>query len=299
MAASLQGFTESKNGFNLDNSSIDTDKILSGGPQKDGIPSIDHPKFIPVTQSELKDDDYVVGIVYRGIAKAYPIGILNWHEVVNDTFDQEGIVVSYCPLCGTAVAFKSSITGDTLEFGVSGLLYESDVLLYDRQTLSLWSQILGSAVTGAYKNTAFESIPINHTSFGQWKKSHPDSLILSTDTGFKRNYFKDPYSGYEVSDQIYFPVTNSDSKQFHPKQKVLGIKINQTFKAYSLDDFKNAEMTQLFDTIDGVKVLIKYDIKANSATAFNAKNEQIVALTSYWFAWYSFHPDTLVHDFDE
>lgn len=124
-----------KNGFNLSNSVIPITKVLSGGPPRDGIPSIDKPKFISASKADfLKDDDRVLGVLLDGDARAYPIRILNWHEIVNDDFSGQGVAVTFCPLCGSGIVYSADIEGKKRLFGVSGLLYNSDVLLYDRES---------------------------------------------------------------------------------------------------------------------------------------------------------------------
>ena len=138
-----------KNGFDVSNSSISADEILGGGPPKDGIPALSNPELInAVDATYLQPNDRIIGIEIDGIARAYPISILNWHEIVNDQINNQQFAVTYCPLCGTGVAFSSNVAGEVTEFGVSGLLYNSDVLLYDRNTESLWSQIMAEAVAG-------------------------------------------------------------------------------------------------------------------------------------------------------
>lgn len=133
--------SQTKNGFDLGNSSILVEDIKSGGPPKDGIPAIDHPKFLSASKASLSNNDRILGVHENGIAKAYPIAIMNYHEIVNDLFGNKAVVVTYCPLCGSGIAFNAKINDQTLSFGVSGLLYNSDVLLYDRETESLWSQL--------------------------------------------------------------------------------------------------------------------------------------------------------------
>ena len=125
----LQAF--GKNGFNLENSTIPTNKILQGGPPRDGIPSLDKPKFLSADQANyLNPDDRILGVFHKGIARAYPIRILNWHEIVNDRIQGDAVIVTFCPLCGTGLVYDGNIDGKLHDFGVSGLLYNSDVLLY-------------------------------------------------------------------------------------------------------------------------------------------------------------------------
>ncbi|NIR48043.1 DUF3179 domain-containing protein, partial [candidate division KSB1 bacterium] len=143
---------QTKNGFDLSGSLIPPDEILAGGPPRDGIPAIDNPKFVSPSEADfLQPEDRVLGIDRNGVAKAYPIKIVNWHEIINDRFGDEAVVVTYCPLCGSGVAFSAEINAKATTFGVSGLLYNNDVLLYDRRTKSLWSQLMGKAVTGPLK----------------------------------------------------------------------------------------------------------------------------------------------------
>ncbi|MES9860025.1 MAG: DUF3179 domain-containing (seleno)protein, partial [Candidatus Thiodiazotropha sp. 4PDIVS1] len=137
-----------KNGFDLSSASIKVSEVLSGGPPRDGIPAIDQPEFVSSDEADfLTPDDRILGVVRNGVAKAYPISILNWHEIVNDVFDDEPVVITFCPLCGTGMAFEAMIDRQTLTFGVSGLLYNSDVLLYDRHSESLWSQIMKQSIS--------------------------------------------------------------------------------------------------------------------------------------------------------
>ena len=155
------------NGFDLTGASVPIDEIHHGGPPRDGIPSIDQPRFVSAVEADfLKPDDRVLGFHRPGIARAYPISILNWHEVVNDRVGGEPIAVTFCPLCGTGMVFSTRVDGRDLTLGVSGLLYNSDVLLYDRQTESLWSQIMSEAVSGPMKGSRLAFNPDTRV-FGQ------------------------------------------------------------------------------------------------------------------------------------
>tara|TARA_R110001592_G_scaffold246577_1_gene508469 strand:+ start:20751 stop:21287 length:537 start_codon:yes stop_codon:yes gene_type:complete len=154
-----------KNGFDLTNSLIPVAEILSGGPPRDGIPAIDKPSYLRAGKAHyLNDSDLVLGIVHNGIARAYPVRILVWHEIVNSEFDGEPVVITFCPLCGTGLAFSALVDRQRLDFGVSGLLHNSDLLMYDRQTESLWSQIPGQAVTGDMAGKELRRLPVVHLS---------------------------------------------------------------------------------------------------------------------------------------
>jgi len=144
-----------RNGFIISEPLIPINEIYGGGPPRDGIPSLDYPKFISASGAEfLSPDDKLLGIDFNGVQKAFPIGILDYHELVNDTFNGQPVTVSYCPLCGTGMVFNPMVKGDQLEFGVSGLLYNNDLLMYDRNTNSLWSQMEGRAISGPLKRSS-------------------------------------------------------------------------------------------------------------------------------------------------
>jgi len=279
------------NGFDLDEPLVAEDQIKRGGPPRDGIPSIDNPKFVSaVDVGYLKADDRVLGLVINSEARAYPIAILNWHEIVNDEFAGQAVVISYCPLCGTGMAFEPELP--VKEFGVSGLLYNSDVLLYDRETESLWSQIMSKAISGPLKGRNLKSLPLTHTSWQDWITRHPDSLVLSTNTGYKRDYSKSPYGGYEKSNQIFFPVSASN-KRFHKKEWVLGINIGKTFKAYPFSELAKTS-GRIEEDISGQVITILFDRKNSSASARDEQGKEIPTVMSFWFAWYAFHPDTKI-----
>jgi len=281
------------NGFNINNSSIAATEIHKGGPPRDGIPSIDKPLFINANQAGfLKAKDRVLGLHRNGISKAYPISIMNWHEIVNDEITGEAVVVTYCPLCGTGVAFSAHAAGKQLSFGVSGLLYNSDVLLYDRETKSLWSQLLTHAISGPMKGTNLRLISLQHTTWADWLKRHPQTLVLSTETGYSRDYQSDPYAGYEDSDGIYFPVSHRDPR-YHPKERVLGVEIDGQFKAYPFAELSQTDGL-VHDRFNGKRLSIHYDKDSHSAHLNDADGRPLPGITAFWFAWIAFHPDSAV-----
>lgn len=272
---------------------IPLDEVRSGGPDKDGIPSIDKPRFISAGDaSELKPDDVVMGLEHNGKAKAYPIAIMNWHEIVNDSFVDSPVVVTFCPLCGSGMAFSANVGGLEMKFGVSGLLYNSDVLLYDRQTDSLWSQIMAKAVTGSMKGTRLKMLPLSWTTWADWKKRYPETLVLSRETGFKRDYNKDPYAGYEDSEGVWFPVKHKDAR-YHPKERVLGIEVDGRFKVYPFAELSRTNGA-FKDSFADQNFTIEYNQTSKSARITGENGEEIPSVSSFWFAWYAFHPDTEV-----
>jgi hypothetical protein len=283
------------NGFDLTDSLVPADEIHGGGPDRDGIPAIDKPKFLAADEADfLNGDDRVLGIVRDGVARAYPIRIMNWHEIVNDEIGGERVAITFCPLCGTGVAFAAESDGRGLSFGVSGLLYNSDMLLYDRQTESLWSQIKKQAVAGPLKGRKLQALPLTHTSWSAWRREHPETQVLSTDTGYRRDYARYPYGGYETERGLYFPVANK-SRRYHPKERVLGVELAGGFKAYPFSELSKTD-GEIQDSINGSPVTVRYDWGSNSARAFDADGEQLPAMTGFWFAWYAFHPETAVFE---
>jgi len=283
------------NGFNVSNAIIPASEILAGGPPKDGIPALSDPELIDAeAASYLKPDDRVIGVTMDGISRAYPIAILNWHEIVNDTINDQRYAVTFCPLCGTGVAFYSDIAGNTTDFGVSGLLYNSDVLLYDRKTESLWSQIMGQAVTGELVGEKLKAFPVSHTTWRNWVEQHPDTQVLSTDTGYSRDYGRNPYRGYEQSRQLYFGVNQRAPDTYHPKEQVIGLEIDGVYKAYPFAELEKNNQSQFKDSINGVSITIDWDRENRSVELFDSSGKRIAGIQGFWFAWFAFHPDTLV-----
>lgn len=281
------------NGFDLKGSAIPISEIRSGGPPRDGIPSIDKPTFIEARKAGYADDSRVLGVIVNGIARAYPIAIMNYHEIVNDKFNKTPVVITYCPLCGSGVAYLAKIGGKSRTFGVSGLLYNSDVLLYDRQSESLWSQLMSEAVTGPMKGTKLEIIPTSNTSWGDWKSRHPNTSVLSTKTGFNRDYTRTPYTGYDDSEQLYFPVSNRNY-DYHQKEMIIGIEVDGKFKAYPYEELKKLSSYPLADKFNGKILKVYFEEKNETARISDENDEELPYMTSFWFAWYAFHPDTEV-----
>ncbi len=284
-----------KNGFDVSNAIIPASEILAGGPPKDGIPALSDPELIDAeAASYLKPDDRVIGVSMDGVSRAYPIAILNWHEIVNDTINAQRYAVTFCPLCGTGVAFYSDIAGNTTDFGVSGLLYNSDVLLYDRETESLWSQIMGQAIAGELVGEKLNAFPVSHTTWRDWVKQHPDTQVLSTNTGYSRDYGRNPYRGYEQSRQLYFGVNQRAPDTYHPKEQVIGLEIDGVFKAYPFAELDKNNQSQFKDSINGVSITLDWYSENRSVELFDSSGKRIAGIQGFWFAWFAFHPDTLV-----
>jgi len=284
------------NGFDLKDSMIAPELILPGGPDKDGIPAIDEPKFIPASAAGgLAESDMVLSLTLNGVTRAYPIAILNWHEIVNDKVENTPVVVSYCPLCGTGMAFLPEVGGQALSFGVSGLLYNSDVLLYDRESESLWSQLKGQAISGKYKGRKLTQVPLMLITWGDWQARYPEGKVLSQNTGYFRDYNRSPYGQYENSPLIYFPV-EFRSQAFHPKERVLGIEIEGQFKAYPFAELAKLGKSELTDSFNNRVFKVRFDAQKRTGEIIDmTTNTPLPSVNAFWFAWYTFNPETEIY----
>ena len=192
---------------------IDPDKVLSGGPPPDGIPAIDEPAFQPAGEvTWLEDDEPVLSLTVGEETRAYPLRVMTWHEIVNDTVGGVPVAVTYCPLCNSGVAFERTVDGRVLSFGTSGMLYADNLVMYDRQTESLWPQLTGQASIGVLTGQELVAIPMGVVAWSDFREANPSALVLSQDTGFDRPYGTNPYVGYDDPDQR-LPI----------KERVIGI----------------------------------------------------------------------------
>lgn len=278
-----------KNGFDLSNSVIDKRKILSGGPPRDGIPAIDNPHFVAAGAVDfLQDNDIVIGLVRGIVARAYPTRILVWHEVVNDTVAGDAVAVTYCPLCGTGMVFDRNIDGQEKSFGVSGLLFQSDVLLYDRESESLWSQLGLKAISGSAVGATLTWLPAEHLTWAAWKAKYPHSEVLSTNTGHRRNYGGQAYASYFASDDIMFPVPQT-RRELPNKEKVIGVIFGNEAKAYPLARLPAQAIT---DTVGGQQIKVHYEADKQAVRITNTNGDLLPSVVAFWFAWQAFYPQT-------
>ncbi len=269
---------------------VPLDKIRSGGPPKDGIPAIDRPKFVSVGEASfLSDEDVVLGLHYNGVARAYPLRILNWHEIVNDFVAGEPVLVTYCPLCGSGIAFERKINGEAVEFGVSGKLYNSDLVMYDRKTDTYWDQITGRAIVGELTGMRLKRIAIDTVRWGEWKKTHPDTVVLSTDTGVRRNYDANPYFGYDESTAINFPIDNLDER-LHPKAAVYGVELDGKYVAFP--DSALVAGSKVEYPLAGKTIVVEKDSSGIVRVTVKETDSTVAPVRAFWFAWAAFHPDT-------
>lgn len=184
--------------------SVPFGEIMSGGPSKDGIPPVDDPKFVPVAaEKTLADTEPVIGLILNGEAKAYPLRILIWHEIVNDTVGGVPVSVTFCPLCNTAVVYDRRLDGHVFDFGTTGKLRNSDLVMYDRQTESWWQQFLGEAIIGEMTGKRLKAVPARLESWANFKRRAPGGLVQVPRHGGLRNYGANPYVGYDSLPQPF------------------------------------------------------------------------------------------------
>ncbi len=284
------------NGFDLSDVSVSQEDIFQGGPPRGGIPAIDVPKFVGVDAADfLSDDDRVLGVEIDGVARAYPIRILNWHEIVNDKIGDVSFSVTYCPLCGSGMVFSAQVEELELTFGVSGLIFDNNVLLFDRNTESLWSQVMGEAISGKLKGSRLQLMPVTHTTWSGWRKQHPNTQVLNTDTGFPRDYTDNPYELYEQVDLIHFPVRNIAPQTYGAHEVIVGLRVGDQVKGYPYAELQKLGKASFKDTFNGHDLIVHWDEKANSVQIKNEAGELLPTMSSYWFAWYSFYPGAEVY----
>ena len=234
--------------------SVPLDEISSGGPGKDGIPSIDFPRFNSVDKSFYADTEPVVVVEVNGEAKAYPIEILIWHEIVNDTLGGVPVTVTFCPLCNTAIAFDRRLDGTVYDFGVSGNLRYSDLIMYDRQTESWWQQITGTAIVGELTGRKLTSIPASIVSFADFQSTYPKGLVLSSETGYMRNYGSNPYPGYDNITRSPFLFFEPVDGRLPAMERVVTVSLNGEDAAYPFSVV--AEQKVVEDTVGGEPIVV-------------------------------------------
>jgi hypothetical protein len=206
---------------------------LSAADPRDGIPPIDEPKLVTVAEASawLDDREPVALAAAGGVARAYPLRILTWHEVVNDELGGVAVAVTYCPLCNSAVGFEREADGQVLRFGVSGLLRNSDLVMWDRQTESLWQQITGEAIVGELAGKQLAFVPVTIVSWKTFREQYPDATVLSRETGFERSYGINPYDFYDSSSRPFLYSGEVDDR-YPAMERVLAVVVNETNKAY-------------------------------------------------------------------
>ncbi len=281
--------------FNLDNLAIPKEQITFGGPKKDSIPALSDPEHVAWESCDrLADDDRVVGMFVGGEARAYPVRVLLYHEIVNDEIGGTPVAIVYCPLCDSVTAVDRRLDGVVREFGVSGLLVNSNILLYDRSDDSLWSQVGLTAISGPNAGRSLRHLPWEITTAAAWRTRHPDSTVMSFETGHDRDYGRNPYRNYFGSDDtLLFPVANEDDR-LQRRDPIIGIRLGDTTRAYPVATIRNAPDGLLRDSIEGQAIVLSAGPDGESVRIVEAPTEAL-GVHTYWFAWAAFYPDTEVY----
>ncbi len=281
--------------FDLSAAVVDVREIRSGGPPKDGIPALSRPNFVKAPAADyLKAHDRVIGVVVADEARAYPLAILNYHEIVNDTIGATPLAVTYCPLCDSAAVIDRRTPWGEREFGVSGLLFNSNVLMYDRRGKpeSLWSQVRTSGISGPGADRPLTALSCELTTWQSWTSRFPDTVVLSARTGHQRDYRRNPYETYFTNQELMFPASPA-SALFANKERVLGVWVGSEYRAYP-ESALPKDQVPVTDAIGGKSITIEYDREHQTLRVIKA-DEGVSWLYSFWFAWYALHPDTTVY----
>jgi hypothetical protein len=253
--------------------SVDYDEILSGGPPPDGIPSIDAPIFETIDQADswLGDDWPVMFFEYNDTVRAYPLAILIWHEIVNDVVGGKAVAITFCPLCNSTIVFDRNLAdGTLLEFGTTGNLRNSDLVMYDRQTKSWWQQFTGEAIVGELTGTNLVMLSSQLISWADFKANHPNGEVLSRETGQRRSYGTNPYGGYDsIGNDRPFLYDGDPDERLHAVERVVAVQIGDQFVAYPFSSL--AEELVVNDEVAGEKVVVFW--KSGTRTAFGNSDQ--------------------------
>jgi hypothetical protein len=264
--------------------SVPYTEILSGGPPKDGIPAINTPSFISVAEADawLKPKEPVVLFRLADDIRAYPIQILMWHEIVNDVVADVPVVVSFCPLCNTAIVFESRLDQMVFDFGTTGRLRYSNLIMYDRQTETWWQQATGEAIAGELTGSQLPFLPASIISWEEFKSSYPAGKVLSRETGFSRNYGRNPYVGYDDINRVPFlyrgPTTDG---KLPPMTRVVTVDLNGEAVAYPYDLLQQLHLVN--DTVGGESLVVFWQPGTASAldTDSVASGRDVGAVDTY------------------
>ncbi|PIT92880.1 MAG: hypothetical protein COU08_00025 [Candidatus Harrisonbacteria bacterium CG10_big_fil_rev_8_21_14_0_10_42_17] len=279
--------------------SVSLDDVLDGGPPRDGIPSIDDPKFISISEADdvISNDLPGVAVSLDGIDRFYPFDILVWHEIVNDMFNGKRVLVTYCPLCLSGIVFDPVVQGERVEFGTSGKLWNSNLVMYDRKTESLWSQVLGEAIVGDLTGTQLIVLPSDQVLYGKWKAVHPKGEVLSRETGIFKRYGIDPYGDYYTNNNQFIFSTDHTDSRLESKDFVLGIVVNGKAKAYYPPSIKMAG--EIEDVFEGIAIIARYESNIDAVRLFEKRDDgtlrRINPFGNFWFSWVAAHPETALY----
>lgn len=275
------------NGFDTTSKVLDPQVLLRVGPINHPMEALEHIKVEPIALTDWGQQDLIIGVEINGEARAYPLAIMVWHQLVNDEVGGEPILITFCRLCGTGIVYNRMVGEHTLTFGMAGLLYRSDILLYDKETHTLWSRYLDEAVTGPSQGQPMVALPFQMMSVAEWKEAYPQSAILTRDTGFDINYARTPSGDISTGDNVYaFLATRV---RYHPEMPVLGIKRAGFAKAYPAGEILVAG-GQVEESFQGGEVKIRFKVDEQAFTYHVSDGSEVIQ--SHWSEWIQREPNT-------
>ncbi len=277
--------------FDLSLHSVPVAAIIEGQGMG-GIDAITQPQFVAASKAKfLNPDDRVIGLLFKGTARAYPLKILVWHQVVDDSIAGEPLAVTYCPLTGSAIVYDRKLGAKTLTLGTSDRLYDSNLLFFDQATKSLWSQIKGVAIAGPLTGRRLDPLPSVTTPWKVWKTYHPETQVLNASASDIKNFPRDGSAGYARAQRVMLPVSRLDNR-LPPKEPVLGISLKGADEAFPFSSMAEVK-PPVVASVGGTPVTIVYDASSGTAGAV-VNGKHVAAFTGFWFAWATFHPKTTI-----
>jgi hypothetical protein len=289
---------------------VPLDEFHAGGPSKDGIPAIDRPRFTRADEVDwLEDREPVIAVEAGGETRAYPIQILTWHEIVNDEIGGRPVAVTFCPLCNTAIVFDRRLDGDELEFGTTGKLRDSDLVMYDRQTESWWQQFSGEALVGELAGKELEQLPARIVAWEEFRGEHPVARVLNRETGHVREYGVNPYAGYDsVDSSPLFATRNDDDDRLPPKERAVYVEVGRMAFALPFSSLAKERTIEVeteeglltvrwrpgvASALDDATIAGGRDVGAASVAL---DGEPVPFSEPFWFAVAAFRPDIEIVD---
>jgi Protein of unknown function (DUF3179) len=283
-------------------------EFQAGGPGKDGIPALDRPRFVGIAEATfLRPREPVIALTLGGSARAYPLQILVWHEIVNDVIAGVPVTVTFCPLCSTAIAFDRRVAGRTLTFGTTGNLRNADLVMYDRQSESWWQQFGGEGVVGRYAGATLRTLPARIVAWRSFRAEHPNGLVLSRQTGYSRPYGENPYAGYDdVSSPPFFPAAHADDKRLPPKERVVYLERGNAAVAIPFSSLAKTRHMEV--TLAGHRFEVNWRAGVSSALDSRAiasgrdvgaadvfeRGRRVTFSEPFWFAVAAFRPQVRI-----
>ena len=272
---------------------VSPDKISPVLPFRGNIPPITAPAYVKAAEaSYLKDDDMVIGIIRGDVKKAYPVKILRWHLIVSDEIGGTPLIITYDPLSKLGLAFNRTILDKAITFKASDKIYNANPLLTDKETKSLWSQYSGACIVGRLAGQQLEIVPVMTAPWSDWKKSYPETEVLSIETGYEREYDKNVYAGFYGNEFVPFEVDHED-KRIKNKEEIYGIAVGKAAKAYRQSALNRG--TTLSDEIGGQKITLSVDANGIVSAKADDSGEALVVRKSFWFSWAAFYPETGIY----